>query len=92
MRAVYPGLSAELASEWGGLFGSEVRELRVVATQTDITPSGELADARFTLLLSFTPRGGEKQSRAIACRVTLRREPGGAWRFVTLDQRASPGG
>ena len=89
MREIYPGLSSELASEWRGLFSSDVRELKVVATQTDITPSGDLADARFVLLLSFTPRGGEKQSRAIACRVTLRRGPDGTWRFATLDQRAT---
>ena len=87
MREVYPGLPASIAAEWSGLFSNEVRELRVAATQTEITPSGELADARFVLVLAFTPRGGEKQTRAIACRTTLRRAADGTWRFVTFDQR-----
>ncbi len=95
MRAIYPGLTGDRASEWQSQFnlvGHDGVESLGVRQVGDITitssPGGGSATATFTLALVLTQRGGNSPSSQIAFRAALLHDPAG-WHIDALEQRAT---
>ncbi len=83
VKALFPALSASREKVWHDLFRDDVKDLKAVLNITDVTERGDLADASFTIDLSFKPDRGDPFHSVIKSEATLKFE-GGAWKFLTL--------
>ena len=83
IKALYPALSSARQKVWSDLFRDDVKDLKAVGTITTVTERGDLADASFTIDLSFKPDRGDPFHSVIKSEATLKLE-NGAWTFLTL--------
>jgi hypothetical protein len=81
VRRVYPGITPQQAQEWGSFF-MDAHQLDVRLSITSFEDRGGEVVAELNGALDWQSlRTGAAQSRAIAYRTMLRREPAG-WRLV----------
>jgi hypothetical protein len=88
IRAVYPALSADRESAWRDIFASDVKDVRATISIGGITERGDLADASFTISLSFRPDRGQALSYNIVSDATVQ-FTAGAWQIVSLKERGA---
>ena len=88
IRAVYPALPSDRESAWRDIFAPDVKDVRATLSIGGITERGDVADASFTISLSFRPDRGQPLSYTIVSDATVQFS-GGGWRIVSMKERGA---